>query len=66
MGDIEKEFNSKLAGDTEIDQEDPGEEVLEGEETKWWEFWEQSPTLHGDSSRPSKNDIEIIGGCPFN
>ena len=34
MGDIEKEFNSKLAGDTEIDQEDPREEVLEGEETE--------------------------------
>ena len=34
MGGIQNEFNSKVAGDTEIDQEDSWEEVLEGEETK--------------------------------
>ena len=34
MGDIDNELNSKLVGDTEIDQEDSWEEVLEGEDTK--------------------------------
>lgn len=45
----------------EVEEEDPGEEEIEGEEVEGQKLWKESPALHGDSSPPSESDIEITG-----